>query len=53
MTESLPEFGFSLSIPVGQPVVFMLVALLVGLVAAITSVRRAAQIDILDAVGAE
>ena len=49
--ESLSEFGFSLAIPVGQLVVFMLLAVVVG-VGAIAPARRAARIDVLEAVSA-
>ena len=53
VTASLSELGFSLAIPVGQLLIFLLLALIVGVVAAIGPARRAARIDILDAVGAE
>jgi putative ABC transport system permease protein len=53
VTESLSEFGFSLAIPVGQLLVFLVIALLVGVVAAVRPARRAARIDILEAVRAE
>jgi putative ABC transport system permease protein len=51
--ESLSEFGFSLAIPVGQLAVFMLLAVAVGVVGAIAPARRAARIDVLEAVREE
>ena len=50
LVRSLSEFGFGLSIPVGQLVVFMLLAVLVGVVGAIAPARRAARIDVLEAI---
>ena len=48
--ESLSEFGFSLSIPVGQLASFFVAAILVGVVGAIAPARRASRVDILDAI---
>ena len=48
--QSLSDFGFELSIPVGQLVIFMLVAVLVGVIGAIRPAKRASEVDVLDAV---
>ena len=48
--QSLSDFGFKLSIPVGQLAIFMLVAVLVGVIGAIRPARRASEVDVLDAV---
>jgi putative ABC transport system permease protein len=50
---SLSEFGLRLSIPVGQLVVFMVVAVAVGVIGAIAPARRVSRIDILHAVSYE
>ena len=50
---SLSEFGLSLSIPVGQLVVFMVVAVAVGVIGAIGPARRVSRVDILHAVSYE
>ena len=47
--QSLSEFGFSLSIPGVQLVVFMLLAVVVGIIGAVAPARRAARIDVLAA----
>ncbi len=51
--QSLSEFGFSISIPVGQLLVFMGLALLVGVVGAIAPARRASRVDVLEAIHQE
>ena len=48
--QSLSEFGFEISIPVGQLVAFMLLAVAVGVVGAVGPARRAARVNVLDAV---
>ena len=48
--ESLSEFGFGVSIPVGQLVVFMLLAVFVGVLGAIAPARRASRMDVLEAI---
>jgi putative ABC transport system permease protein len=50
---SLSEFGLHLSIPFVQLAVFLLVAVLVGVVGAIAPARRAARLDILRAIEQE
>ncbi len=50
---SLSEFGFSLSIPVGQLAAFMALAVLVGVVGAIAPARRASRVDVLEAIHSE
>jgi putative ABC transport system permease protein len=53
VTESLSEFGFALDIPVGQLLVLLFVSVLVGVLGAIGPARRAARVDVLEAVQAE
>ena len=50
ITESLDNLGLKLEIPVGQLVVFMLLAVLVGIVGAVLPARRGARINVLEAV---
>ncbi|MEO8091828.1 MAG: FtsX-like permease family protein [bacterium] len=47
--ESLSEFGFGLSIPVGQLLAFLALSVVVGVVGAIAPARRASRVDVLDA----
>jgi putative ABC transport system permease protein len=49
VTQALAEYGVGLSIPVGMLVAFTLVAVLAGIAAAIIPARRAARLDVLDA----
>jgi putative ABC transport system permease protein len=49
VTESLSEFGVSFSLPVGTLVVFTLVAIAAGVLAAIAPARRASRLDVLGA----
>lgn len=53
LIESLSEFGFSLSIPSGQLLVFLLLAVVVGVLGAIAPARRAARTDVLAAIREE
>ncbi|HEU4979963.1 MAG TPA: FtsX-like permease family protein, partial [Solirubrobacterales bacterium] len=48
ITESLDNLGLSLRIPVGQLIVFMLLAVLVGIVGAVLPARRGARINVLE-----
>jgi putative ABC transport system permease protein len=48
--QSLSEFGFSISIPIGQLLTFMALAVLVGVVGAIGPARRASHVDVLEAI---
>jgi putative ABC transport system permease protein len=48
--ESLSEFGFGHSIPVGQLLAFMALAVVVGVIGAIAPARRASGVDVLDAI---
>jgi putative ABC transport system permease protein len=48
--QSLSEFGFSISIPVGQLLTFIALAVLVGVVGAIGPARRASHVDVLNAI---
>jgi putative ABC transport system permease protein len=50
ITESLDNLGLKLEIPVEQLVVFMLLAVLVGIVGAVLPARRGARINVLEAV---
>jgi putative ABC transport system permease protein len=50
ITESLDNLGLELEIPVGQLLVFMLLAVLVGIVGAVLPARRGARINVLEAV---
>ena len=50
-TYALEEFGLRFVVPAGQLVVFGLLAIAVGLLAARVPARRAARLDILRAVG--
>ena len=51
--ESLSEFGFSLSIPAGQLLIFMLLAVIVGVIGAVAPARRASRVDVLEALHEE
>jgi putative ABC transport system permease protein len=42
--------GITFSVPVGQLAVFLVLAVVVGVIAAILPARRAARIDILEAI---
>ena len=50
ITESLDNLGLQLEIPVGQLVLFMVLAVVVGIVGAVLPARRGARIDVLQAV---
>jgi putative ABC transport system permease protein len=52
-TAALGNLGLELSIPVGQLVVFLLLAVVVGVVGATLPARRAAGVDVLEAMHAE
>ena len=52
-TAALAEFGLGLSVPAGQLAVFLLIAVLVGVIGAIAPARRAARIDVLEAIHEE
>jgi len=49
VTQSLSEYGVSFSLPVGTLVVFTVVAILAGILAAIAPARRAARLNVLEA----
>ena len=49
VTQSLSQFGVSFSLPVGTLVVFTVVAIFAGVLAAIAPARRAARLNVLDA----
>jgi putative ABC transport system permease protein len=49
VTQSLSEFGVSFSLPVGTLIVFTVVAILAGILAAIAPARRAARLNVLEA----
>ena len=50
ITASLDNLGLSFKIPVGQLVIFMVLAVVVGIVGAVLPARRGAKIDVLEAV---
>jgi putative ABC transport system permease protein len=50
VTQSLSEFGLGVAIPVGQLVIFLALAVVVGVIGAIAPARRAARLDVLDAI---
>jgi putative ABC transport system permease protein len=50
ITESLDNLGLQLEIPVGQLVIFMVLAVAVGIAGAVLPARRGARIDVLEAV---
>lgn len=50
---ALADLGLRLSIPVGQLVVFLVLAVLVGVAGAVVPARRAARVDVLTAVREE
>ena len=50
LIQSLSEFGFSMSIPVGQLAVFMVLTVVVGVVGAIAPARSASRVDVLEAI---
>ncbi|HKG65754.1 MAG TPA: FtsX-like permease family protein, partial [Solirubrobacteraceae bacterium] len=49
VTQALSQYDVSMSIPVGMLAAFTLVAILAGIAAAIVPARRAARLDVLDA----
>jgi putative ABC transport system permease protein len=52
-TFAIKDLGVEFSLPAGQLVVFLVLALVVGAVGAIAPARRAARLDILDAIHSE
>ena len=53
MVQALSSEGISLGIPVGQLVIFVILAGLAGLLAGVWPARRAARLDVLDAISHE
>jgi putative ABC transport system permease protein len=53
VTQSLGDLGLGFSIPGGQLVVFLLLAVVVGVVAAVVPARRGARLQVLEAMRAE
>ena len=49
VTQSLSEFGVSFSLPVGTLAVFTVIAVVAGMLAAIAPARRAARLNVLEA----
>jgi len=49
VTQALGDEGFSFALPIGSLVVFVLAAILVGVIAAIMPARRAAKLNVLEA----
>jgi putative ABC transport system permease protein len=52
-TFAIKDLGVGFTLPVGQLVVFIVLAILVGAIGAIAPARRAARLDILDAIHSE
>jgi putative ABC transport system permease protein len=52
-TFAVSDLGVGFSVPVPQLVVFLLLAVVVGAIGAIAPARRAARLDILDAIHSE
>jgi putative ABC transport system permease protein len=52
-TFAIKDLGVGFTLPAGQLVVFVLLATVVGVVGAIAPARRAARLDILDAIHSE
>jgi putative ABC transport system permease protein len=50
---SLADFGLSFSLPVGQLVVFVVLAVIVGVVGAALPARRGSRVDVLAALHQE
>ena len=53
MIASLSNLGLGFSLPMGQLLVFMAVAVLVGIVGSIAPARKASHVDVLKAIGHE
>ena len=53
VTQSLDDLGLGFSVPSGQLVVFLLLAVVVGVVAAVVPARRGARLQVLEAMRAE
>ena len=53
VTESLGDLGLSFAAPIGQLVVFLVLAVVVGVIAAVAPARRGARLQVLDALRAE
>jgi len=53
VTQSLDDLGLGFSVPSGQLVVFLLLAVVVGVAAAVVPARRGARLQVLEAMRAE
>jgi putative ABC transport system permease protein len=53
VTQSLGDLGLGFTVPAGQLLVFLLLAVMVGVVAAVVPARRGARLQVLDAMRAE
>ena len=49
MTAALADLGLAFSVPVGQLAGFLVLAVVVGVLAAVVPARRSARIDVFDA----
>jgi len=49
VTQALSEEGFAFTLPLGSLVLFVLVAIVVGIIAAILPARRASRLNVLEA----
>lgn len=52
-TQSLGDLGLGFEAPVGQLAIFMVLAVLVGIAAAVVPARRGARLQVIEALGAE
>jgi putative ABC transport system permease protein len=52
-TQALSDQGIGFSLPVGSLIVFTIVAILAGVLAAVLPARRASRLDVLDALHCE
>ena len=53
VTESLDDWGLGFTVPAGQLVVFLVLAVIVGILAAVAPARRGARLQVLEAMRAE
>jgi putative ABC transport system permease protein len=53
MTKALGNYDLVFSVPVGQMLIFLLLAALVGVAAAAVPARRGSRIEVLDAIHTE
>jgi putative ABC transport system permease protein len=49
VTQALSKYGLSFSLPIGSLIAFFIVAIVAGILAAILPARRAARLNVLEA----